>query len=324
MHSGKPTPEAITLAEVSCFRYIRGQMMPTLESNASGKQKNRYLLFLTLYYNQRKRTIIGEKDGGDMKKRLLLPALLVCAALLVSCRKLPVETQPVTTASETILSQEEPLLPTEATAPLHSGFYIPGLSVEDVLLYFNEVCLNAEFINSGDPSYLQKWTEPVVYILYGEPTREDRHTLEAFAQWLNYIPDFPGIWETTDPAQATLSIHFCSQDELLALMGDHFQDVDGAVTFWYEDNEIYSAIICCRADIDQQTRNSVILEELYNGLGPIQDTVLRPDSILYADFSQPQDLTEIDELILQLLYHPDMKCGMNTAACEAVIRELYY
>jgi hypothetical protein len=30
----------------------------------------------------------------------------------------------------------------------------------------------------------------------------------------------------------------------------------------------------------------VILEEVYNGLGPVQDTALRPDSLIYSDFSE--------------------------------------
>ena len=77
-------------------------------------------------------------------------------------------------------------------------------------------------------------------------------------------------------------------------------------------------------EFDQEVRNSVILEEIYNGLGPVQDTDLRQDSLIYSGYSIPQELTEIDELLLKLLYHPDMKCGMNAAECEAVIRNLYY
>jgi hypothetical protein len=76
--------------------------------------------------------------------------------------------------------------------------------------------------------------------------------------------------------------------------------------------------------LSQELRNSVILEEVYNGLGPIQDTVLRPDSVIYSDFSQPQELSQIDELLMELLYHPDIKCGMDAAECETVIRSLYY
>ena len=71
-------------------------------------------------------------------------------------------------------------------------------------------------------------------------------------------------------------------------------------------------------------RNSVILEEIFNGLGPVQDTDLRKDSICYSGYSTPQELTAVDELILKLLYHPRILPGMNYDECAAVIRELYY
>ena len=59
-------------------------------------------------------------------------------------------------------------------------------------------------------------------------------------------------------------------------------------------------------------------------MGPVQDSWLREDSLIYAGYSEPQGVSEIDELIMKLLYHPAMKCGMNQEQCEAVIRELYY
>jgi hypothetical protein len=107
-------------------------------------------------------------------------------------------------------------------------------------------------------------------------------------------------------------------------MGSNFSGCDGGVTIWYLQNEIYDATICYSTETDQFVRNSVILEELYNSLGPAQDTNLRPDSIIYGPYSEPQELTEIDKLILILLYHPRLECGMDAVQCEAVIRELYY
>ena len=54
------------------------------------------------------------------------------------------------------------------------------------------------------------------------------------------------------------------------------------------------------------------------------DTVLRPDSIVYQYSNSNTALSEIDWLILTLLYHPEMRCGMDAESCEAVIRNLYY
>lgn len=265
--------------------------------------------------------------------------LLFAVLLLPGCfRKLPIKptlpsvtTAPITDPSiepTTVPSTEPPTVPSTEppTDPLpeHSDLYIPGVSVEDVILYFNEVCLDAEFVNNGNPNVLQKWGEPITYIIYGEYTAEDLATLKGFMDWLNTIEGFPGIQETTVSALSDMDIHFCTQSELLNILGDNFYGNDGGVTFWYNNDIIYDAIICYRTDLDQTVRNSVILEEIYNGLGPVQDTDLRKDSIIFSGYSAPQELTEIDELIIKLLYHPDMRCGMNADACEAVIRQLYY
>ena len=56
----------------------------------------------------------------------------------------------------------------------------------------------------------------------------------------------------------------------------------------------------------------------------VQDTFLRTDSIIYGGYSEPQALTAVDELLLRLLYHPNIRPGMNAQECEAVIRSLYY
>ena len=239
------------------------------------------------------------------------------------------ETVPETTEAETVPETTEaetvPETTAESTIPEHSPLYIPGVSVEDVILYFNEVSLDAEFTDSGNPSLLQKWTSPIQYTLNGTYTEEDYAVLTAFTQWLNTLEGFPGISETQDIGAANLNIYFRDYPSFLNLMGDNYAGCDGGVTFWYNgNNEIYQATIGYVTEIDQQVRNSVILEEIYNGLGPVQDTNLRQDSLIYSGYSIPQELTEIDELLLKLLYHPDMKCGMNAGECEAVIRNLYY
>ena len=276
---------------------------------------------------------------------ILLPCLFWgCAPKQVPVSPIPVPTEspaaPTLTAAPTATptavptatptavptpAQTEPPVTETPVAPEHSELYIPGVNVEDVILYFSEVCLDAEIINSGDPSRLQRWEMPIRYICNGVYTDEDKSTLDTFVEWLNTLEGFPGMEETKESSLANLRIHFCDQAEYLKVMGQGYSGTDGSVTFWYNGaDEIYDAIIGYRTDIDQEIRNSVILEEIYNGLGPIQDTQLRLDSIIYSGYTIPQSLTQVDELILKLLYHPQMKCGMNAADCEEVIRLLYY
>ena len=246
------------------------------------------------------------------KKRILITEIFVILLIIISI--------------VIFINQKQEPLKEPINPPLneHSEIYIPGVSVEEVILYFNEVVLDSEIVNSGDPSKLQRWETPIYYILYGEYTEEDILTLNNFTNWLNAIEGFPGIYETKDIGKANLKIYFVDQKRMLELMGDNYTGLDGAVTFWYADNKIYDAIICYRTDLNQYLRNSVIIEEIYNGLGPVQDTSLREDSIIYSGFSEPQNLTKIDELILKLLYNPLLKTGMNKEECASVIRQLYY
>ena len=95
-----------------------------------------------------------------MKKTVF--CLIFIAALLTACGKTEqvpggVERPSVSVTAEMVLPS--PVLtpspePTPSPKPEHSSLYIEGLSVEDVITYFNEVCLDAEFVNSGDPSRL--------------------------------------------------------------------------------------------------------------------------------------------------------------------------
>lgn len=277
-----------------------------------------------------------------MKKAVLLLLSILLAVPLCGCGGEPAETEPTqtipTTLSEPETTEPETTVPEttepettvpettvpEETEPEHSALYIPGLDVEDLLLYFNEVCLDSEFTNGGDPTRVQKWIQPIQYAIEGDPTDEDLEVLEGFVQWLNTVEGFPSIGLSDTPENANLRIHFTNQENLLDILGSDYADVDGGVTFWYENDEIFDEVICIRTDLDQYLRNSVILEEIYNGLGPVQDTLLRSDSIIYQEYSEPQSLTETDELILKLLYHPRILCGMDAQDCENVIRELYY
>lgn len=247
-------------------------------------------------------------------KRILtmLPALLL---VLSGCVRqppayIPPETVPASTAA--------------GDAQTSSTLQVEGVSWQDAFTYFEEVCLSAEISYEGDATVVQKWVAPIYYRIYGDCTDADMQVLTGFADWLNGLEGFPGIYPAAGLQSANLDIYFCDEAGLLEQMGEEYAGTDGAVRFWYDgENRLYDAIICYRTDIDQTVRNSVILEEIYNCIGPMQDTRLREDSICYQGFSTPQALTEIDALILKLLYHPDMQCGMTAAECKKVIREIY-
>ena len=234
-------------------------------------------------------------------------------------------TEEVTEEPTTEEPTTEPSTQAPTVEPAHSEYYIPGVDVDTMINYFCEVVLDAEYSDGGNASLVQKWEWDIKYYIHGNPTKEDLQVIKNTENYLNSIYGFPGMEEAKSEAEASLQIHFVNADELVAIMGDNFGLCDGAVTFWYDDNNmIYNEIICYCNEIEQYVRNSVIIEEIYNGLGPVQDTWLRSDSIIYAEYTTPQQMTEVDKVIMELLYHPDIKCGMNEVECAKVIRKLYY
>ena len=268
-----------------------------------------------------------------MRKYVCLALTLALAAALCACFPEPkypeteptasivIEPAPVTIAPETTIPEP---VETELTTPEHSDLDLPGVDVESVIIWFNEVVLDSEFSHGGNSSLVQKWTMPIAYSLEGERTDEDIQVLEDFTAWLNTIEGFPGIHPAAEDEYVNLRICFGDAQMILDRLGPEYENVDGGVRYWYENNEIYDESICYLTGISQHARNSVILEEIYNGLGLVQDTNLREDSLIWQGYSEPQSLTQVDELLVKLLYHPDMQCGMNAQECETVIRELYY
>ena len=105
----------------------------------------------------------------------------------------------------------------------------------------------------------------------------------------------------------------------------HGEDAYGATQFWYytDTNELHTARIGYRTDIDQRVRNSILVEEVINSLG-ITDTVLRPDSVVYQYSNENTALTAVDLVILKLLYDPAIRCGMDAEDCRDVIWGRYY
>ena len=269
-----------------------------------------------------------------MKKGLYTGIILLLIILLCACssayREADSTTAPLQTQAtvQTDVTAPTATDATEPPAPEHSPFYLPEYTFEQIWEYFEEVVLHMEYSDgTGNPSLVQKWNTPLYYRIAGNPTQEDLSILEdCFAQ-LNAVPGFPGISPVPDGELSNLNIRFMNaQDFQLAfsatLQGEY---AFGATQFWYytATNDIYTANIGYRTDIDQSTRSSILVEEIINTLG-ISDTVLRTDSIVYQYSDDNTTLSDVDWVILKLLYDPAVECGMDIEQCRSILHTLYY
>ena len=212
--------------------------------------------------------------------------------------------------------------------PEHSHLYNPNYNQNEILTYFEEVVLNMEYSDgTGDVTRVQKWLSPIYYNIYGSCTDDDLSELyELFAQ-LNNIDGFPGIYPASDENLENMSISFLEPNDFINQFSNIINDeaAYGATEFWYytDTNEIHTARIGYRTDLDQVTRNSILLEEIINSLG-ISDSTLRTDSVVYQDSNDNFVLSDVDILILKLLYDTEIQCGMNYENCKEIIESLYY
>ena len=279
-----------------------------------------------------------------MNKKLCIVLCLV-AALLCGCdnadptiSSAPTTVGPETTAEVTVPETSEMIVTepiqeptqevTESTAALHSELYLPDYTPEQVMMYFEEVVLNMEYSDgAGDVTLVQKWLSPICYRIYGTPTDTDLAVLEDLFDQLNAIAGFPGIYAAAEEEMENLSISFLEpdafEDSFSAVVNGEY--AFGAAQFWYytATNDLHTARIGYRTDIEQSTRNSILIEEIINCLG-ITDTVLREDSIVYQYSDANTALSDMDLLILKLLYDPSIHCGMNADDCRAILETLYY
>ena len=206
----------------------------------------------------------------------------------------------------------------------HCSFYSENYSVEDVIKYFDEVVLDSEYSSGeGDCTLVQKWIGPIYFVMEGH-SEQDRLVLEKLFSELNKVEGFPGIYKAEGLVSA--KIHFYNEKDFYKEMGHIVSmNADGAVQYWYDTdmNYIYEGKVAYRNNMDDDVRESVLKEEIINMLG-ITDTTLREDSITYQYSSTNKDLSEMDWIILKILYHDEIKASMDATKCHEIIKKLYY
>ena len=209
------------------------------------------------------------------------------------------------------------------TTPPATGGTIPheGYTAAQVKEHFSDCALGSEY--GGGARVVKKWTQPIYYTFVGTPLSGDVAYLERFMEALNGIYGFPGIYPATSSQSANLTIHFVRDEaEMYALTG--YQNANGLASIWYSTStyEIVEGRVVYRNDMDGSNRRGVLIEELYQVMGILNDSYTYPESIVYQYYTDAQWPCSLDWAIMELLYHPDMRCGMNESTCMSVIDSL--
>ena len=242
--------------------------------------------------------------------------LMLCVIVFSSCGGKTSRSSPL----ETVTDEE---------GNVHSQYYIEGYSQRSIRNYFSEVVLSSEFSKGdGDLSLVQKWEDGIDYYITGNYYGTDVETIESFFAIFEGKEGFPKVRRAENIDSANLIVYFVSDKEFIEATSDTIGDntASGAATFYYDGktNEITSGVIYYRKDMADVDRASVILEELYNVMGAPNDTTQRRDSIIYQRSSDNNELSQIDILIMELLYRPEIKAGMDYNEVSEALNKLYF
>ena len=187
-----------------------------------------------------------------------------------------------------------------------------------VINYFNEIALKCEY-GEGN-GVVKKWKDPINIYVMGNFTKEDYEIIKEHVAYLNSIKGIPQVSIVRDLNLANVCVNFITQWEMSNRVKIDEVVWGYAKCFWNENYEITNGEVFIVYDRTNQTqRHHIILEELTQVLGLLNDSDLYEDSIFFNYYSEITRLSHLDDLILRTLYGSGVKSGMRGADAFQII-----
>lgn len=185
---------------------------------------------------------------------------------------------------------------------------------------FRICAFGSEYSSSTDK--LCRWTTDIQIYVAGSPTQSDLETLDDFIMECTWrCPDMPKITRVYSASTANVIIYFVPLNTLPDYLSGYTEGNWGYFTYWYNGNhQINSAEIGIATDVtNQYQRNHIIREELFGTFGLGNDHYLYSDSIIYQPWTETQTPSEVDWLMLSMLYHNNVRPGMSAKEACAIL-----
>lgn len=189
--------------------------------------------------------------------------------------------------------------------------------------YFAEIAGGAEFGEVAQ-GYVRKWQQPIRIAVTGQATSEDRTVIEGVVSQVNSLGLLPPVTILEDSEKANVTFIFDSLNNLKRTLPDYREDNMGMFFFQEQNFVIRQATIGIVSGLtDQKSRNHLIQEEFLQSLGLPRDSEQYPDSIFQQEWTLIQRPSDMDWLLLEMLYRPELSPGMPMNKAKSILHELY-
>jgi hypothetical protein len=204
----------------------------------------------------------------------------------------------------------------------------PGLSAYEnsLISYFKEIALGFEFGNASELT--RKWPSTMKVFVGGDTNPVLLNELGKIKNEINALAtDGFSVEIVSDSLQSNYYVFFGSgeayakkypyiQNRIASNFGLFILFFNGENHFTY--GHMYVDIF--RADTTAQKH--LLREEFTQSLGLAKDSPLYPESIFHANWTTTTAYTQMDQDLIRLLYHPEMKAGLNKFQVDAVLRKI--
>jgi len=249
---------------------------------------------------------------------LLVVLALACGdggGILVTTTTVPRATTGATTTTTSRIPTTTTSAPTTTVAD--STTTLAVAYPQAALDYFVEVAFGPEF--GGGPREIRKWNQDVRIVVHGNPNDEDLATLDDVIADLNAI--IGTIEVSIVPGDGNVDLYFAPEEQFADIEPNYVPVNMGFFWVWWDgQGDITNTrVLVSTTGLSQEERNHIIREEITQQMGLMSDSDTYPDSMFQQAWTTTQAYSELDELVIELLYLPRVQVGMNVEEALSAI-----
>lgn len=191
---------------------------------------------------------------------------------------------------------------------------------------FDVCALSMEYPGAGAvQGHLIRWEGSIRVYVGGSPTKKDLETIDRMLLDLALrVPDMPNVTLTDIRSGSDIRIWFVPLKQMKNYVPGYVEGNWGMFHYSYVNWRITEAQIGIAADVtDQRSRNHLIQEEFFGALGLLNDHDLYSDSIVYQPWTTVQQPSEVDWLMLNMVYSPLLSPGMEKNEIHRILENAW-
>ena len=170
---------------------------------------------------------------------------------------------------------------------------------------------------------LTRWEKTIKICVTGSPSNDDLRQLDKFIMDIaTHCPNMPNIRVVKNEWEANLTVYYGPLKELGKHLDMYREGNWGAFSYTYSGGgQMTSAKVAIATDVNwTESKRHLLMEELVGTFGLTNDHYAYTDSILYQEWTTVGELSEVDWLMLNMLYDPDLKCGISAQKAYDILR----